>query len=372
MDTIATTFRISEAPTPARSDETPDWRVRGAVAVSAAGVLEILGNTDLADTAETITASRANQKTAEKHLLVGLDADAPDGDPDSVLGVAWVYLPLKDNTHMAFIEVEVLARARRHGLGAQLWDAAVVIARGAGRTKAMADAGITTEPDADSPDALVPPTGTGRFDSTTPGARFALSRGFTLEQVERHSQVQLPVDPETLVRYRRESQAKAGSDYDLVTWQGPVPPEWVEQYCVLQTRMSTDAPSAGLDLQEEVWDAERVANLDQTRAAMGKMTYATAARHIPTGTLAGYTEIDTAPGKPDVLYQENTLVLAEHRGKRLGMLVKAANLEVIAREVPDARRVHTWNAEENNYMLDINVALGFRQASVWAAWQLTL
>jgi GNAT superfamily N-acetyltransferase len=34
-----------------------------------------------------------------------------------------------------------------------------------------------------------------------------------------------------------------------------------------------------------------------------------------------------------------------------------------------ARRIHTWNAEENAHMLAINVALGFRAVGVTGMWQ---
>ena len=73
---------------------------------------------------------------------------------------------------------------------------------------------------------------------------------------------------------------------------------------------------------------------------------------------------------PDAfLEQWDTIVLPEHRGRRLGMLVKAANLIQVHRAAPDATSILTWNAEENRYMLDVNEALGFRQVLVEAAFQ---
>ena len=72
------------------------------------------------------------------------------------------------------------------------------------------------------------------------------------------------------------------------------------------------------------------------------------------------------------MHQDDTLVLSEHRGRRLGMLVKAANLQRLAVEQPAARRVGTWNAEENSHMLAINVALGFRPAGGSGEWQARL
>ncbi len=65
-------------------------------------------------------------------------------------------------------------------------------------------------------------------------------------------------------------------------------------------------------------------------------------------------------------------MLREHRGRSLGLLVKVAVLDELARSRPSARRVHTWNAEENRHMLAINVALGFAPAGVEAEWQLVL
>ena len=41
-------------------------------------------------------------------------------------------------------------------------------------------------------------------------------------------------------------------------------------------------------------------------------------------------------------------------------------------ERPAVRRVGTWIAEENSYMLAINVALGFRPAGGSGEWQLKL
>lgn len=39
---------------------------------------------------------------------------------------------------------------------------------------------------------------------------------------------------------------------------------------------------------------------------------------------------------------------------------------------PQLKRIHTWNAGENSYMLAINVAMGFFPASVEGAWQKTV
>ena len=50
------------------------------------------------------------------------------------------------------------------------------------------------------------------------------------------------------------------------------------------------------------------------------------------------------------------------------MLVKIANLRRLA-GYPDVQRVTTFNAAENDHMLAINVALGFRPAGWDGEWQ---
>jgi hypothetical protein len=228
------------------------------------------------------------------------------------------------------------------------------------------------EPPADDPDALAAPTGSGRVPGADPATRFALAHGFRLEQAERHSLLDLPVDPETLAGFRADAEAKAGPDYELVSWNDVVPEEWVESYCQLLRSMSTDAPTAGLTWEEERWTPERVRTQEASIADQGMHTIVVAAVHRPSGELAGYTALETKDGKPEPVYQDNTIVRADHRGHRLGMLLKAANLQRLAEQHPQGQRVHTWNAEENDYMLSINIALGFRPAGGGAAWELKL
>jgi RimJ/RimL family protein N-acetyltransferase len=41
-------------------------------------------------------------------------------------------------------------------------------------------------------------------------------------------------------------------------------------------------------------------------------------------------------------------------------------------ELPNVQRVHTWNANENEPMLRVNRALGFRPIGQLTEWQKTL
>ena len=182
----------------------------------------------------------------------------------------------------------------------------------------------------------------------------------------------LPFDEDLVAKHRAEAEAHAGPDYRIVTWQSHAPEEWVDQFALLNTRMSTDAPLGGLELEEDVWDAERIRTTEKQFEERGLELLWLAAEHIPTHTLAAFTGFMAVPNLDDFVHQDDTLVIKEHRGKRLGMLVKTANLQRLAAERPAVRRVGTWNAEENSYMLAINVALGFRPAGGSGEWQLKL
>ncbi len=348
--------------------------------------LDFLGHTDFVDPPHISVIGFADQKHDKKLYLAALRGPAPadavlgeygfpvvssdaalagPGEPDDVLGAAWVGMPLIDNKHLAGTSVGVRTSAEHQGIGTALAEIAEKIATAAGRTTFTSWSGHKI-PAEDATDVLIPPTGVGRVPLDRP-ARFALSRGFQLEQAERHSQLDLPVDPQRLAEFRAEAQAKA-TDYEVVTWVGRTPEEYVSDMVELHRRMSIDIPIAGLEFQEEVWDADRVRHDDDRMEKTQRLPFWAAARHIPSGQLVAYTAINTTP-EPDYAFQNDTLVHGDHRGHRLGMLVKAANLQELAAQRPALKRIHTWNAGENSFMLSINVALGFRPVSVEGAWQ---
>jgi hypothetical protein len=59
-------------------------------------------------------------------------------------------------------------------------------------------------------------------------------------------------------------------------------------------------------------------------------------------------------------YQLITAVIREHRGHRLGLLLKTAMLERLAVAEPALERIVTGNAVGNQWMIAINEQLGYR------------
>ncbi|GEK21877.1 GNAT family N-acetyltransferase [Cellulomonas xylanilytica] len=347
---------------PADPDHPDAWTVEGTVRVGDAVDLAIHGSTDFSLDVAT-TRATMTEPHRRVHRIVALPAGAPR-TPESVVGRAMIGLPLVGNAHLAVIYVGVHPDQRRRGIGAALWDAGLDIARDAGRRVVISDSSYATEPEP-GPDALESPTGSGRIPVHDDATRFALARGFTLEQVVRHSVLTLPARVDHL---RRDP----GASYRVHLMQDEYAAEWLDGLALLKTRMSTDAPSAGLELTEDPWDADRVVADAADIRRRGQGFLVAVVEHVPTGEPAAFSMVEYPLDKPAVVFQGDTLVLREHRGHGLGMVAKIAVLDALAGVRPRAARIHTWNAQENAHMLAINVALGFRQASVDAEWQRAL
>ncbi|MFT4109032.1 GNAT family N-acetyltransferase [Propionicimonas sp.] len=304
-----------------------------------------------------------------------LFVSVPEGDGDPARGdglaVAHVGLPEADNPHLARIGLWVRPTARGRGVGSALLAHVEREVAAQGRTVVLGWASSAPEPPA-GPGALESPTGAGRVPAGGPATRLALGRGYALGQVSRQSMLPVPDELEAVVDARDTALAAAGTDYRLHVWHDDVPARWRDGLGELVARMSTDVPLGDLAWEPEIWDAARVERWLQTFAERNLHVTITAAEHVPTGVLVGYTEVMHPDPEVPFAYQGSTIVRDEHRGRRLGMALKAQNLVALRQRRPGLRRIHTDNAQENRYMLAINVALGYRPLGVMAAWQKVL
>jgi GNAT superfamily N-acetyltransferase len=160
--------------------------------------------------------------------------------------------------------------------------------------------------------------------------------------------------------------------YSLMQWIDRVPDRDVEDLAALMVRMSIDAPHGDLVEEPEVWDIARYRAKEDSAVARGRKRVGTAARDEATGRLVGFTDIGVSTVRSELGYQWDTIVSREHRGHRLGLLVKLANLRLLREVSPKTRYLNTWNADDNAPMVAVNDALGYRPVEVTQEWQLEL
>ncbi|MEE1620580.1 GNAT family N-acetyltransferase [Zafaria sp. Z1313] len=289
-----------------------------------------------------------------------------------IIGVAAVHLPLAENTDMAIAYVAVDPAHRRRGIGTALFRAAEDACVDLGRTRLNAWVDYPTAPlPGEGPEGslVLPSKGDGAVPADSPTTLFARSLGMELKQVERVSRMDLPRPAGLLEDLEARARAASEEEYDVVSWVGRVPEDAVEDYCRMVERMDVDPPLGGLEWEESVWDEARLRTAEDRDERRDNELVTTCAVHRASGDLVAFTVLLVMREKPTVAYQEDTLVMGGHRGHRLGMLVKTVNLKRTLEAFPHVGRVYTWNAEENEHMLAINVAMGFVPVHSEGAWQ---
>jgi len=264
------------------------------------------------------------------------------------------------------IGADVLPAHRRCGIGSALFTHMESLAAELGRPIFQSSAIHTSSKGGAR---LASSTGIGDIPANDPGAQFLTHHGYTLEMVARISSLDLTAAADSLDDLRRTAQEKAGVDYRIVSWIGPTPEEWLEQRAALATAMSTDEPSGGLETIVDKWDADRVRQHDERQNGSGRTLFMSVIEHVPTGSLVGYSELGRLVGDDQPAVQEDTLVVRAHRGHRLGMLLKAANTQFMIDHAPDTPVITTFNAEENEPMLRVNIEMGFTPIGAEGEWQ---
>jgi GNAT superfamily N-acetyltransferase len=287
---------------------------------------------------EEMRADLLGARTGEKGL--GFSGYV-DGQPVCV-GLMW--LPQKDNLHLAFVDVHTLPDQRRRGHGSAMLDHLVEGARAAGRRTVAAEAATPYDGPAD---------GAGH-----PNADFLTHRGFRHALGDVMRVLDLPADTAMLERLA-EQAAPHHRDYTLRQFRGPVPDDLVDGFGDLIGSLITEAPMGEMELEPEVFDAERVRADEAVFEASGRTKYTTVAV-APDGELVAYSELVVPRHDPGRVYQWGTLVRPAHRGHRLGVATKARNLLWLQAEEPGLSLLVTYNAEVNGPMIAVNEAMGFR------------
>ena len=126
------------------------------------------------------------------------------------------------------------------------------------------------------------------------------------------------------------------------------------------------APRDSLDVADVFLRAGHVTELDRALLEAGRMRW-TALVRDPTGACVGGTEVTFELQTPHCCTRNTSIDPA--RGFGLAKWAKAAMLERVRDERPEAESIRTDNAFSNAPMLAINDTLGFRVITTRTEWQ---
>ncbi|HZC27914.1 MAG TPA: GNAT family N-acetyltransferase [Actinopolymorphaceae bacterium] len=267
-----------------------------------------------------------------------------DGSGNAIAQLS-VDLPERENRHSSGLGVLVHPDKRREGLGRAVFEEGLARVRASGRRQVISET----------------------HDAPGPNA-FAEGLGFTRASVDVQRRQDLTaVDNDRVDRLRKEA-LEAASDYTLLRIVGAVPDGLLDQV-VTMTAAINDAPTDDLDIEDDVFDPQRIRSFETTQELAGNRLYRLVARLGTDGPLAGHTMVGVPSDLPGWSWQYDTAVLAAHRGHKLGLLLKAEMMAWLTEAEPDVRWVDTWNAESNTHMIAVNAALGYEIVTRYVGWQ---
>lgn len=272
-----------------------------------------------------------------------------------IVAHADMILPRKHNVDTAHVEAIVHPRVRGHGIGKILYRHLRVRAQRAGRSRMLTSA-VSNYDDSE-------------FTRNAAGDGFCRSCG--MSEVLRSYRRRLDLDTlaeDTRARLRDECAGRCG-EYEIITWQDRAPDDIVEDLAYLQTRMSTDAPRGNVRWETTPVDVSRWRGVETMALRRLRTTYYAAALSRETGKAVAWTSLLLNKRPRTHATQQATIVDPQHRGHRLGLAVKLANLDAAREKEPELRYVLTENAEENPHINAINGSLGFEICDVLTTFE---
>ena len=265
------------------------------------------------------------------------------------VGVLVVDLPTRDNLHLVWADITVRPDRRREGHGTAMMQETLRRSAEAGRTTVWLG---------------------GPEDD--PGVSAFLSRfGFRDASHEaRRKQWLAELDPAVVAGLRREAEA-AATDYELVRLLPPQSDGLLAEIAEVAESIN-DAPMGDLTFEPEMFDLDLMHDLETARLGRGDRLYRVVARHRQTGRLGGHTVVLVNPLRPGRGVQADTAVSRDHRGHRLGLLLKIEMLAWLAEAEPQLEHIETSNHVDNAHMITVNESLGYRLERVFHVYELTL
>jgi GNAT superfamily N-acetyltransferase len=262
-------------------------------------------------------------------------------------------LAMADNLHLASLELIVPPELRRRSYGRQMFEFLREQCRSAGRSVLVGQVGAP-------------------LDGTSAGESFAKAVGARAVLEGIRSELKLATIDRSALHALEQEALSFSTGYEVLQWIDRAPDAVLEGIVRLSGSFVTEAPMGELRIEAESWDAARIRESEEATAKRGRMRVATAAVHVASHRLVAMTEISVSRSRPQIAYQWGTIVEPEHRGHRLGMLIKVANLRMLERELTGVETMETQTAKVNAPMIAINSAIGFRAVERFAEWQVEI
>jgi mycothiol synthase len=269
-----------------------------------------------------------------------------DSEQSKIVGSANVgFMKTDENMHLAWCDLSVLPEYRRQGIGRRLLEAVAEVPKRENRRLMM--------------------TGT---NARVPAGEAFMERLGGERAMESHTNqlVLAELDQALLVQWMMPDEA---GRFTLESWEGPHPEDLLPAITALNENAMNTSPRDNIDMEDMHFTPEQMRQMDQQTLAGGTERWTLAAREAASGKFVGYTEVLWNASRPQILRQGGTGVYTEFQGHGLGKRLKAAMLDKVLRERPEARFVRTGNADSNGPMLRINHALGFRPYLSRTEWQ---
>lgn len=255
-----------------------------------------------------------------------------------VVGLARLYLPDRENSHLGQLSVGVHPAYRRRGAGTWLLAEAVRTLLTEGRRSVVTDVAEGTD-----------------------GMRFVHARGLRVGLREARSLLDLAsVDARRLDALAEEEHAS----YRLAAWVDAAPDDLLPSYG-LAKRAIRDAPVEAIDMESPEWDSALVRQYEESARDAGQEYRVVAALHEPTGEVAGLTEVMTSRWTPRRAVQQDTTVVPAHRGHGLTLWMRAEMVRWLRAERSDVTEMAAWTAEEDLRMRQMNEGLGYKLDRWW-------
>jgi GNAT superfamily N-acetyltransferase len=264
-----------------------------------------------------------------------------DGEPAGYLQLMW---PQVDNLGNVMVDLLVTPSARRRGVGRALYRLAVERTRAQGRVRLL-----------------------GQSVKRPSSVAFAAGVGARAALEELRSRLDLGQVDQARYDEMLAAAWQRAAGYRLIQWSGVPPDEIIDDVAALDSSFLAEAPTGDLDWEPEKFDADRVRATEESLTARGRVTFHTGALHGER--LVGWTVLSCTADDGPHAWQNATLVAPDHRGHRLGILIKLANLAQTRTFCPHLEVIDTFNAASNEHMLRINREMGYRVVDSAIHWQ---